>query len=110
MGIFIADAAERRTRVLYHTWTRIARLFFNFSKVVENFLTSRWFLDKTEKVCRQAPAHFLGKQEKTGAICARRLVVASSISLASAYGEGSLISLLLLSPHEPLRWVRVGAP
>ncbi len=37
-------------------------------------------------------------------------VLASSISLAFAFGEISLISLLVLSPLETLRWFLVGDP
>ena len=40
----------------------------------------------------------------------RYLVGTSSISLASASGESSLIPLRLLSPPDPLRWAPAGAP
>ena len=37
-------------------------------------------------------------------------VVARFTSLASAFGESSLIPRLLLSPPDPLRWAPAGAP
>ena len=39
-----------------------------------------------------------------------RAAVTGSRSVASASGESSLIPLLRLSPRDPLRWTRAGAP